>query len=59
MKIQLLISVGGTTFSHVPRDIVDWADEAAQAYIDAGYAVAVVEPAPDSAPDARPAKRGR
>ena len=56
MRIKLLISVAGDTWSNVPGDVVDWADDAAAAYIAAGYAEPV---APELAPDAKPTKRGR
>lgn len=57
MRIKLLISVGGVSHSHIPGDVVDWADDAARAYIAEGYA----EPAEPDASDSQPpaSKRGK
>lgn len=44
MRIKLLIHVGGTYFSHVPGDVVDWPTPAARAYVKEGYAERVPEP---------------
>ena len=49
MRIRLLISVAASTWSAVPGDIVDWADDAARAYVDAGYAE-IAGPAPAETP---------
>lgn len=57
MRIKLLISVASTTWSAVPGDIVDWADDAARAYVAAGYAE-LVELAPAETP-APPRAKGR